>query len=325
MMIMTPRDTPDLRLHDLKTLSVILRERNLTRAAELLDTTQPSISKILARLRDHFGDPLVIRDGRAMQLTPRAVEMTEPLRNLLISSDGLRAATPAFDPRISERAFKLLVTDVGTIVFLPPLLSRLAREGGRLTLCAVPLDSRHFESKLESGEADLALGAFPGAPRGLRRQRLYFSSYLSVARRNHPKLAKLRTPAGFRVAHHIIVMASDVGHAAHHVAQHALEAEIAPERVLLRLSSFIAAAIVASRTDGVATVPENVAIHLAEQLGLATFRPSIPLPSFEIAQYWHERCHRDPGHRWLRAASFDLFAKSRPAPPGGDRPPRRGR
>lgn len=66
-----------------------------------------------------------------------------------------------------ERTFMLLVTDVGTIVFLPPLLTRFAREAGRLTLRAVPLDSRHFEAKLESGEADLALGAFPGAPRGL--------------------------------------------------------------------------------------------------------------------------------------------------------------
>ena len=165
------RDDSDLRLHDLRTLSVVLRERNLTRAAELLDTTQPAISKILARLRAHFGDPLVIRNGQAMQLTPRAVEMIEPLRNLLVASDGLCAATPAFDPRTSERAFKLLVTDVGTIVFLPPLLTRLASDGGRLTLRAVPLDSRHFEAKLESGEADLALGAFPGAPRGLRRQR----------------------------------------------------------------------------------------------------------------------------------------------------------
>ena len=164
------RDDSDLRLHDLRPLSVVLRERNLTRAAELLDTTQPAISKILARLRAHFGDPLVIRNGQAMQLTPRAVEMIEPLRNLLVASDGLCAAT-AFDPRTSERAFKLLVTDVGTIVFLPPLLTRLASDGGRLTLRAVPLDSRHFEAKLESGEADLALGAFPGAPRGLRRQR----------------------------------------------------------------------------------------------------------------------------------------------------------
>jgi DNA-binding transcriptional LysR family regulator len=290
-------------------VSVILREQNLTRAAELLDSTQPAISKILARLRAHFGDPLVIRDGHGMQLTPRAIEMTQPLRSLLDASDGLCAAT-VFDPSTSDRIFKLLVTDVGTIVFLPPLLTRIASEGGRLSLRAVPLDSRHFDSKLESGEADLALGAFPRAPHGLRRQRLFFTSYVSVVRRDHPKLTRLRTLAGFRAAHHIIVMASDVGHAAQHLAQHSLEAEIAPDRVLLRLPSFIAAAIVASRTDGIATVPENVAMQLAEPLGLATFRPSIPLPQYEIAQYWHERSHRDPGHRWLRKACFDLFAKS---------------
>ena len=308
---MPSRDAIDLRLRDLRTLSVVLRERNLTRAAELLDTSQPSISKSLLRLRSHFGDPLVIRNGQAMQLTPRAIAMAEPLRNLLAASDGLRNTAPAFDPRTSQRVFNLLVTDVGTVVFLPPLLTRLANEGSRLTLRALPFDSRHFEMKLESGEADLALGAFPSAPRGLRRQRLYFTSYVSVARREHPRLARLRTATGFRTANHIVVMASDVGHAAHLLVQHALESELAPERVLLRLSSFLAAAVVASRTDGVATVPENVARHFAEQLGLATFRPSIPLPPVEIAQYWHERCHRDPGHRWLRTTAFDLFAKSR--------------
>jgi DNA-binding transcriptional LysR family regulator len=311
MMIMPSRDAIDLRLRDLRTLNVVLRERNLTRAAELLDTSQPSISKSLSRLRNHFGDPLVIRNGQAMQLTPRAIAMAEPLRNLLAASDSLCNTAPAFDPRTSQRVFNLLVTDVGTVVFLPPLLTRLANEGSRLSLRALPFDSRHFEMKLESGEADLALGAFPSAPRGLRRQRLYFTSYVSVARREHPRLARLRTAAGFRTANHIVVMASDVGHAAHRVVQHALESELAPDRVLLRLSSFIAAAVVASRTDGVATVPEIVARHFAEQLGLATFRPSIPLPPVEIAQYWHERCHRDPGHRWLRTTSFDLFAKSR--------------
>jgi DNA-binding transcriptional LysR family regulator len=162
---MPRRDDSAFRLHDLRTLSVILRERNLTRAAGLLDSTQPAISKILARLRAHFGDPLVIRDGHGMQLTPRAIEMTQPLRSLLDASDGLCAATPSFDPSTSDRIFKLLVTDVGTIVFLPPLLTRVASEGGRLSLRAVPLDSRHFDSKLESGEADLARSVPRGAAR----------------------------------------------------------------------------------------------------------------------------------------------------------------
>ena len=304
------RDVPDLRLNDLRALGLVLNERNLTRAAELLDTTQPAISKLLARLRSHFGDPLVIRNGSGIQLTPRAAEMVEPLHKLLLTSDELCAATPVFDPRRSERTFKLLVTDVGTVVFLPSLLTRVGNAGTRLALRAVPLDAKHFESKLESGEADLAIGAFPGAPRGLRRQRLYLANYVSVARSDHPKKSKLHTSAGFRSTQHIVVMGSDVGHGSQRAAQHALEDEIAPDRVLLRLPSFIAAAIVASRTDAVATVPENLSKVLADSLGLSVFRPPIPLPRYEIAQFWHERFQRDPGHKWFRTVTFDLFAKS---------------
>lgn len=225
----------DLRLRDLKVLSVVLRERSLTRTAEALDMTQPSVSKVLARLRAHFGDPLFIRNGPAMDPTHKTLEIAEPLRGLLIAASKLSASTPPFDPLTSERVFKLLVTDVGMARFLPPLVNKIAKEGNKLSLRAIPLDSRHFESKLESGEADLALGAFPKAPRGLRRQRLYFGSYLSVARRDHPMLRELRHRSGFSTARHVIVTASDTGHAAHLSVQHALESEIGAENIQLRL------------------------------------------------------------------------------------------
>jgi DNA-binding transcriptional LysR family regulator len=313
---MTDWNDVDLRLRDLRTLNVVLQERNLTRAAQTLGTSQPSVSKVLARLRTHFDDPLVVRngnarDGHAMQLTPRAAEMAGLLRNLLIASDGLYTSAQSFNPRTSDRVFKLLVSNVGAILFLPRLVTRLAREGSGLSLRGVPLDLKHFELKLESGEADLALGAFPSAPHGLRRQRLYFSNYLSVVRRDHPKRIRLRSPTEFRAANHILVSFTDAGHAAHYIAQQALESEIPPERVLVRTPSFIVAAIVASQTDGIATIPAKVATFLAERLNLVTFTTAVALPSFEIAQYWHERFHHDPGHRWFRAASFDLFAKQR--------------
>jgi len=93
--------------------------------------------------------------------------------------------------------------------------------------------------------------------------------------------------------------------------QGAIEAAVAPENILLRLPSFIAAAIVAARSDGVATIPARLAQVIAGPLGLATFKPFVPLPSIEITQYWHERYHRDPGHRWLRSVCFDLFGRSR--------------
>jgi len=311
MKVMTDLNDGDLRLRDFKVLSVLLRERSLTRAAEELDTTQPSISKVLARLRIHFRDPLFIRSGQAMNPTPKAMEISVPIHSLLVTANMLRTPMPSFDPRTSDRMFKVLTADTGFALILPRLLSMMAKEGPRLTLHAVPLDSRHFESKLESGEADLALGAYPKAPRGLRRQHLYYDGYLSVARKDNPNLRALRNRSGFCAARHIIVVASDTGHAAQQMVQQAVEAEVAAENIMLRVPSFIVAMLVASRTDGVATIPANLATSFAEQLGLTALRSPFPLPRFEIAQFWHERYQRDPGHRWLRAASYELLAKSR--------------
>jgi DNA-binding transcriptional LysR family regulator len=310
MVIMPRSNDHGVRLRDLEVLDIVLREHSLTRAAEHLDTTQPTISKVLARLRSQLQDPLVVRDGHVMRPTPRAAELAVPLRALLVAADGIRRpARGAFDPRASDRMFKLLLTDVGMIRFLPRLTARLAAAGPRLRLEAVPLDSRHFEAKLAAGEADLALGTFPRAPRDLRRQRLYADRYVSVVRRAHPELRRLRSAAGFRSARHILITASETGHGAHQVAQGALEAAIAPDRVLLRLPSFVAAAVVAARSDGVATIPANLA-HDLGRLQLAVFRPPIAIPPIEVAQYWHERYQRDPGHRWLRRACAALFGRA---------------
>ena len=166
-------------------------------------------------------------------------------------------------------------------------------------------------SKLESGEVDLALGAFTTAAPGLRRQRLYTEGYVGVARADHPQRSTLARRPGGRAAPHIIVMASGTGHAAHRIVQGAIEAAVAPKNILLRLPSFIAAAIVASQSDGVGAIPARLAQVIAGPLGLATFKPFVPLPSIEITQYWHERYHRDPGHRWLRSVCFDLFGRPR--------------
>src|SRR5215468_8387816 len=129
MMTMTEVNDTDLKLRDLKVLNIVLRERSLTRAAEALDTTQPSVSKVLARLRAHFGDPLFVRNGQAMEPTPKALEIAVPLRGLLTAADTLCTPTPSFDPRNSDRVFKVLTADTGFALLLPALLSRIAKEG----------------------------------------------------------------------------------------------------------------------------------------------------------------------------------------------------
>jgi DNA-binding transcriptional LysR family regulator len=303
---------PDLNLRELRVLDVLLRECSITRTAHALETTQPAISKTLRHLRAQFADPLIVRNGHAMQPTAKALDVAGQLRALLDAADGLRADVAAFDPVTSDRMFSLLLTDVGMVRFLPPLIAAVAAAAPRVSLRAVPLDSHAFELKLETGEADLALGAFPHAAGYLRRQRLFSDGYLSVMRKRHPHLAKARSRAGFLEQRHILITASETGHAAHGEAQRVLTSEIAPSNILLRVPSFIAGAIVASQTDGVATLPANLADGIAGPLGLAAFKTPIALPRIEIAQYWHERYHRDAAHRWIRAKTFELFGNGQP-------------
>jgi DNA-binding transcriptional LysR family regulator len=313
MMIMPKSNDSDLKLRDLRVLEVMLTEGSLTRAAFRLDTTQPSLSKALARLRAHFGDPLLVRDGQAMRPTPKGSEMLAPVRELLRAAGSIgNPRNGPFDPTSSSRKFKLIVSDVGMVLFLPALTARLAASGPKLKLEAVPLDSHNFEARLATGEADIALGVYAGAPQDLRRQHLYVDDYLSVVRRGNPRKKHLGRIAEFRSAQHIVVTASETGHTAHRVAQEAIEGAITAERILLRLPSFIAAALVAAGTDGIATLPAKLAISIKERLRLATFPPPVKMPTISVAQYWHARYHQDPGHRWLRQTCFDLFARSAP-------------
>lgn len=297
----------DIGLRHLKALSLLLEVRSLTKAAEILEVNQPTVSKMLARLRSHFGDPLFVRVGLTMEPTPRALDLLEPLRGLLAVSDDLRASTSSFDPARSKREFKVLVSEVGMIHLVPPLMRDLERSGRGLRLRAVPLDSRHVSAKLESGEADFALGAFPREVGKLRRQKLYVDPYISVARKRHPRLDRLTRMDTFLRERHILVTASSTGHAAHEQLERALLERLAPESVQLCVPSFVSGAFVVSQSDAICTMPERLASYLVRELPLEMFKPPLPLPRIEIAQVWHERLNRDAGHRWLRSRVFDLF------------------
>jgi DNA-binding transcriptional LysR family regulator len=297
----------DIDFRHLRTLALLLEVRSLTQAAQILDVGQPTVSKALSRLRAYFGDPLLVRVGSAMQATPKALALAEPLRELLATSDSLRASTFGFDPASSDREFTVLVTEVGMLQVTPPLMQRFCTAGSRLRLRALPLDTRAFEGRLESGEADMAIGAFPKAGSALRRQHLYDDGYLGVARRNHPRLDTLHTTEGFFGEQHVAVIGATVGHAPHRGLDRVLSSRLASGQARVQVPNFIAAAFVVSRTDSVATLPARLADFIADDLGLASFRPPLDLPPIRIDQLWHERMQHDQAHRWLRATVFSLF------------------
>jgi DNA-binding transcriptional LysR family regulator len=300
----------DVSLGRLKVLSLLLEVGSLTQAAQILGMSQPSVSKALARLRAHFGDPLLVRVGAAMRPTPKALALTEPLRALLTASDALRASTRPFDPAASEREFTCLVTEVGMIQFVPALMQRLEQAGPGLSLRALPLDSRPFEARLEAGEADVAVGYVPEAAISLRRQKLYTDGFLSVVRRDHPRLAALTTEAGFWAERHVLMATPGAGRAANRRLEQILAQRLDPGQVQVHVPSFVAGAFVASRTEAVATLPQRLAETLAGDLSLFAFAPPFATEPIQIEQFWHERVHQDEGHRWFRGVIFQLTARS---------------
>src|SRR5215468_5266219 len=258
----------EIDLHHLQVLDVLLREHSLTRAARLLNVTQPALSKTLARLRRYFGDPLFVRVSLRMEPTPKALALQPAIHAIIEQMRTLRSEHVPFDPKLTSRTFNFCV--------------------------------------VESGTVDFAMGSFPGLIKGVRRQRLWTERYVSVARRGHPRLGKAPSAAAFAAEKHVLVSTAGTGHA-NQLAERAVEAAVPADNIVCRVPLFTAAAVVARHSDAIATLPASVASALADDLGLAILDPPIKLPRIEIYQYWHERFHRDPGNAWIRGVFARLF------------------
>jgi DNA-binding transcriptional LysR family regulator len=302
------RDGASIDLHQLQVLDVLLKERSLTRAAQVLDLTQPAISKTLARLRRYFDDPLFVRVALRMEPTPRAMELAEPVRAILEGVHSLRSGHAAFDPHSSERTFKFFMIDAAVVQMLPPLLEHLGREAPRTNVQAVRCDVQHLGLWLESGLVDFAIGAFTVLGHGIRRHPLWTETHAALVRKGHPRLGPAPSLQDFVAERHALVTAVDTGHD-YGAAERILEAAIPRSNIVCRIPTFTAAAHIVKHSDVVTTLPRTMAKTMARDLDLQVVNVPIELPAMEIAEYWHERYHRDPGHRWIRAAVRELFFK----------------
>jgi len=290
---------PDLS--QLLILDSLLREGSLTRTAELLGMTQPTVSRALARLRRHFGDPLFVRTGQRMQPTARALELAAPVAAVLDAARQLDGGPAAFDPVSATRSFKLYMVDGAVVNILPRLLDGLERleEGARgLQLRVAHIDPGSLEGQLERGQVDLAIGRFPQLVNNIRQRKLWDDEYACVMRPGHPWATQLDRDNYLRHRHVLIEM-ENTSH--HNVAiTRKLETLLEPSRILCHVPSFTSAAHIALHTDAIATIPLRLAGPLARDLGLTLARIPIELPPLQLALYWHERVHRDPANAWLR-------------------------
>ncbi|OON62053.1 LysR family transcriptional regulator [Massilia sp. KIM] len=284
-----------LDLNLLVTLDVLLDERSVTRAARRLNYSQPSVSVHLAKLRDIFGDPLLLPGPHGMQPTARAEELMQPLRQALESLD--MAVTPArrFDPAQSDRTWRVAASDSSASTILVPAMPTIRAAAPATRLAVLDMVPSLLARQAEQGEVDLAFHTGEGSHPGLRRRTLFAERYVLAGRVGHPHLHPQLSLEQFCELEHVMVSPDRGGF--HGVTDDALAKVGLRRKVALSVPHFLLMMTVLARTDLVAMVPSRL---IQDTQTLQIIEPPVELPGYDMLMLWHERSHRDPAHQWLR-------------------------
>ena len=269
-------------------LHLVLQEGSATRAARRLHLTQSAVSNALARLRTQLGDPLMVRTGRGLAPTPRAERMA-PLLSGAFADLERALGREGFDPSTCTRSFTF--ADSEEFSQLPRLARVFEERLPRATLDLVVSEDPLVA--LAAGRADVALGPEGMRGPGLYRRLVYDERAVRVVRRGNPAWRQAA-----RADADLPQIAVEVTDAA--------RARMPPSRgrVAIRVPTFLAAALAASETDLVATLPIGLAKSLAPVLGLRIL--TVAAPARRVALYWHARTHEDEAMRFFRGLVIDV-------------------
>jgi len=295
----------DIRKVDLNllvALDALLAERSVSRAALRLHLSQPATSALLARLRDLFGDPLLMRSARGMLPTPRALELLGPVRAVLHEIDAIVQPQSAFDPAKAVYTFTLSASDYVEYTLLPALVDYLEQHAPGVQLAVRPLDLQLVAKQLENGDVDLCVTGLQNAAPGLHVRPLYTERIVSVVRREHPVAELPLTLDAFCNLEHIQV--SVLGSGFSNRIDAALTALGRTRRARLTVPHFLLIPEIVARSDMISALPERLARGYQDRLRIL----QIPLevPGFTVGEIWHERNQRDPAQRWLREVLLQL-------------------
>jgi DNA-binding transcriptional LysR family regulator len=284
-----------LDLNLLVALDALLRDASVSRAAMRIGLSQPATSHALARLRDLIGDPLLVRSGARMELTPRAQALRGPLAQTLDQVRGLFIPDD-FDAARSERQFRLMMPDLAVELLMPPLMEKITKAAPNVRIDVVPWRGPAIFTAEFARSIDLVI-SIGDAFRGFHRQRLYTDSDALAVRRGHPAGAKLKQREAFLDARHVAVVIRGQN-------EDLIDSWLRPKgierRIALVVAGYLEALHVAARTDLVAFVPRRLIGALSKQLSLATITPPFDPGIDEQFMFYPTRAQMDPGSIWLR-------------------------
>lgn len=290
---------PDLNL--LVTLDVLLAEGNVARAARRLGLSASAMSRSLARLRSTTGDPLLVRAGRGLVPTPRALALRDHVARLVQEAGTVLRPAGIIDLSQLKRSFTLCTSDGFVENFGPALVARTRELAPGVRLHFVQKHSKD-SALLRDGSVDLETGVVVDSTGGdLHMRALFRDRFIGVVRAGHPLAAGDVTVQRYAAANHVLVSrhAQPSG-----LVDVALEPLGLTRAVVTTVSGFAAALAFARASDLVATVPERHTSKL--RAGMVSFRLPVTLDDITVSMLWHPRMDADLAHRWMRNCVFDV-------------------
>jgi DNA-binding transcriptional LysR family regulator len=304
-------DRVDLNL--LVYLDVLLRERNVTRAAAQLGITQPAMSNGLRRLRELFDDPLLVRTSEGMTPTERARELEPVVRGVLSEIEKAVQPRSAFEPAAAERVFRIMVSDYAEAVLIPPLLTRLRRDAPGVTLdLMTPSDVSFLD--VEQGKVDMVINRFDSMPQSFHQNTVWQDSFSCLLRVDNPILKHFDLDA-YLSARHVWVsktgMGVGVGVDPGDVQRlgwvdEALARLDHKRRITVFTRHYQSAILLAAKEDLIVTVPSKMArLHRADSR-LVIKPPPFEIPPIELKMAWSPLLQHNSGHQWLRRLVLEV-------------------
>jgi len=300
-----PNDPIDTYL--LRVLTVLLTERNLTRAAIRLNQSQPALSTALRKLRELFHDELLVRSGNAMVPTPRALELLEPARTALHEIDKLFVSVQDFDAAMTQQQFKIGCPDYLATVFLSGVVRQVRRQAPNARLLIHPLGPEYdFDRALANGDLDVVIGNWPEPPEQLHTTPLLDDDIVCLMAAGHPLARGKMTVQQYLHAPHLVPLPFSAAH------RGVIDRHLASLRVTrnarVEVPFFTMAPHMLEGSDLIFTISRHFALHYAGLLPLAVVECPIEFPRMRFYQMWHGRQQASPAHKWLRGVLKEVAA-----------------